>query len=130
MKRRNWPKNVKAGRTIEQAREYVSRYSDKLPDGVVPLITISCYNHGRDVNGNGTSHYVCTLVWPSRVIHGPVFDIVKSGYRREQVGYSGMHESAMYALSLLGFELDTSKAGSYDYQGKGTYPITNWPLAK
>lgn len=127
MKAQRLPKHVKAGRTIQKAREYVAKYSDGIAsvEGATPLIQINTHNHGRDVCGNGTARYTCTLVWPSRVV-GPVFYIVESGSRREQVGYSGANEAALWALGLLGFKLDESQRTSYDYQGSASYPVLNW----
>lgn len=121
------PKNVRNGRTIQQCRDYVARYCDQLESikGIAPLVQVSSFNHGRDICGNGTAHYQCTLVWPLRCV-GPTFDIVESGYKREQVGYSGRNEAALWALEKLGFVLDTSKPANYDYQGTAYYPVLNW----
>lgn len=121
------PKNVREGRTIEQAREYVAKYNDQLSAlNAVPLVRITSYDHGHDTCGNGTAHYVCSITWPERVV-GPVFDIVSTGKRREQVGYGGPNESALWALEKLGFKLDIAfRSKSDDYRGTGVYPILNW----
>ena len=43
------------------------------------------------------------------------------------MSYSGQNEAALYALDKLGFKVDTSKAGGYDYQGAAVYPLLNFP---
>lgn len=111
-------KNIREGWTIEQAIEFCK---DKNYSGSVS-VDIDTFNHGCDVNGNGTAHYrVSLIIGNSCPLH-----IVQSGARREQVGYSGMNESALYALDKLGYKVDKSKHGSYDYQGCASYPLTNW----
>lgn len=111
--------NIRAGVKIEQAREWAK-------DKPAPFkVIVTSHSHGRDVCGNGTAHYLCELV----SAEGHTLAIVESGKRREQVGYSGMNEAALYALGKLGYELDTSKHSSYDYQGAAVYPLINFATA-
>lgn len=116
---KNLPKNVKAGIKIETLRE---RMRDVKQTGPIAVEIVS-YDHGRDVCGNGTAHYQAFLSGFDAVVL-----IVESGKRREQVGYSGMHEGALWALRQLGYMLDTSNHTSYDYQANATYPIENWVI--
>jgi hypothetical protein len=117
--------NIRAGYTASEAAEVVKHINSSF--WYVRVISL---NHGRDVNGNGTAHYNCLLVEGSpnseegQHVH---VSIVQSGKRREQVGYSGQNEAALYALSKLGFEVDTSRAGNYDYHDSAVYPLINFP---
>lgn len=126
-KREYIPVNIRAGYTAQEAAKViVDNYKvSKITQYQVRVISSA---HGRDVCGNGTAHYTVNLqaVDKSGTVHN-VLDIVESGKRREQVGYSGQNEAALYALSKLGFEVDTSKGGSYDYHGEATYPLLNFP---
>lgn len=114
------PKNIRAGLKIEKARELLKNY----PKGDL-FVSVCSRDHGRDVNGNGTAHYDCCLILKTADREYIPADIVASGFKREQVGYSGANEAAVYALNQLGYELDLSKKTSYDYQGSVEYPITN-----
>lgn len=127
-KREYIPANIRAGFTAKEAAKIaiVNWASKSLTDF---RIEVETFDHGRDVNGNGTSHYKCELIGYS-AINGRDYHfltVVQSGKRREQVGYSGQNEAAMYALEKLGFQVDTSKGGSYDYQGAAIYPLLNFP---
>lgn len=119
--------NIRAGYTAQQADDWLTvNYSPKDLNSF--RVDVDTFNHGRDVNGNGTAHYRVQLLCKDQ--DGREYcalTIVESGARREQVGYSGQNEAALYALSKLGFEVDTSKAGSYDYQGDAVYPLLNFP---
>ena len=116
------PKNIKAGLKIEKAREILKNY----PDNVKVLMCVKSFANSRDMYGNGTAHYECSIVLEQT--DGSRFypcDVVQSGSKREQVGYGGTNEAALIALNKLGYELDLSKKTSYDYQGSAEYPITN-----
>lgn len=119
-KREYVPANIRAGYTVAEAAKIVANSQYKAPFSV----TIASYDHGRDVNGNGTAHYSCLLNDSEGL---SLLRIVKSGKRREQVGYRGANEAALYALEKLGYEVDTSKLTSYDHQGTAVYPLVNFP---
>lgn len=123
-KREYIPANIKAGYTVQEAAKVVASQSVMTAKSF--SVRVISYDHGRDVNGNGTAHYICELTCSQREV-GVCFTIVESGKRREQVGYSGQNEAALYALSKLGFEVDTSKGGSHDYLGTAAYPLLNFP---
>lgn len=112
------PKNIKAGLTAKDAANLIKTNGLKGPFE----ITVRSYDHGRDINGNGTAHYICQLRDLSTNLL--VATIVRSGVRREQVGYSGAHCGALYALDKLGYMVDESVISSYDYQGIAYYPVT------
>lgn len=119
-KRKYIAKNIREG---WKASEMAARHN--LIGKAAPFkVRISTHSHGRDLYGNGTAHYICELVTAC----GATFDIVSSGYRSEQVGYGGMNEAALYALHELGYEVDTSKHGSYDYHGAAEYPLINFTV--
>ena len=116
------PKNIKAGLKIEKAREILKNY----PKDAKVLMCIKSFSNGHDMYGNGTAHYDCSIVLEQA--DGSQFnpcDVVQSGAKREQVGYNGANEAALYACNKLGYDLDTSKKTSYDYQETAYYPITN-----
>lgn len=116
------PKNIRAGLKIEKARELLQNY----PKDVKVLMEVKSFSNSHDMYGNGTAHYECGLVLEQP--DGSRFDVanvVSSGSKREQVGYSGANESALYALNKLGYDLDLSNKTSYDYQGAAYYPVTN-----
>jgi len=117
--------NIRKGYTVKNAATMA-----KTLGAVQPFaIKITSMSHGRDVNGNGTAHYSCHIVathkTDGRKIH--FMRVVESGKRREQVGYSGKNEAALYALDKLGFKVDTSSKGSYDSHGEAYYPLLNFP---
>lgn len=123
-KREYIPANIRTGCTVQEAAS-VLREDSKATNYRVEITT---FDHGRDINGNGTAHYKVQLLCTGKDGHDHyLLTIVESGKRREQVGYSGQNEAALYALYKLGFEVDTSKAGSYDYQGSAVYPLLNFP---
>lgn len=126
MKKTYLAANIRAGYTAQQATDWLAvNYS---PKDLTFRVEITTFNHGRDACGNGTAHYRAQLLCTDP--DGQEFralTIVESGARREQVGHSGQNEAALYALHKLGFEVDTSKAGSYDYQGGAVYPLLNFP---
>lgn len=116
------PKNIRAGLKIEKAKELLKNY----PKDVKILMEVKSFSNSHDMYGNGTAHYECSIVLKQS--DGSCFypcDVVQSGSKREQVGYGGVNEAAVYALNKLGYELDLSKKTSYDYQGSVEYPITN-----
>lgn len=115
------PKNIRQGMKIETLREVLKNY----PEGKVS-VHVETFDHGRDVCGNGTAHYTvyAVITYPNGEMNYPA-NIVSSGAKREQVGYSGRNEAALYALRMLGYDLDLSLSGSYDYEGSAYYPITN-----
>lgn len=119
--------NIRAGYTAQQAADWLAaKYSGKELTSF--RVDVDTFDHGRDVNGNGTAHYKVLLLCNDQ--DGREFcplTVVESGARREQVGYSGQNEAALYALSKLGFEVDTCKAGAYDYHGGAVYPLLNFP---
>lgn len=112
------PKNIKAGLTAKDAAKLIKTNSLIGPFEVV----VRSYDHGRDINGNGTAHYICQL--HDLNTNNLVTTIVQSGASREQVGYSGAHCGALYALDKLGYIVDESVISSYDYQGTAYYPVT------
>lgn len=116
-KREYLPKNVKNGISIEAMREKMkgAGFTGKV------MVQVNTYGHGRDINGNGTAHYQVHLLGFTRSAL-----IVESGARREQVGYSGANEAALWALNKLGYQIDTCEVSSYDYQGTAYYPVLNW----
>jgi len=114
------PKNIKAGLPYYEALEIFER---EKAAGDEMLIRVDCYDHGRDMYGNGTAHYIAELYIGQGGRHDRLAKIVESGSRREQVGYSGAHEAAIYALEKLGYKIDESKIRSYDYQGEAFYPL-------
>lgn len=116
------PANIRAGYTVQEAAKMLN---GELTN---PRVQVRTYNHGRDVNGNGTAHYSVFIICDVAGLNECTgFLLVSSGKRREQVGYSGRNDAALYALSKLGFEVDISKCGSYDYQGSAVYPLLNFP---
>jgi hypothetical protein len=119
--------NIRAGYTVQEAAKIITD-NYKIAKVAGYQVCVISGSHGRDVNGNGTAHYIVHLdaIDKAGTVHN-VLRIVESGKRREQVGYSGQNEAALYALSKLGFEVDTSKAGSYDYPGTAFYPLLNFP---
>ena len=117
-------KNIRAGLKINQAREILKNH---MTDDAEIYISVTSFDHGRDVCGNGTAHYTCELF--VKKSDGSCYypaKIVESGYRREQVGYSGANEAALNALRNLGYDLDLSKRSSYDYRGTAFYPLINF----
>lgn len=113
-------KNIRNGYTAQEAARLVVKAGLVGPF----LVDIRTYDHGRDVNGNGTAHYLCYLIAHTRAGKETIpLTIVESGKRRQQVGYSGQNESALYALKQLGYTVDVSKGGSYDYEGPKEYPL-------
>lgn len=116
-KKRYIPKNIKAGWKASEVIEKFKAEGKPLDNLVVQ---ITSYDHSRDVYGNGTSHYTCSI----NLNDYCNLIIVESGARREPVGYSGQNEAAIWALSMLGYQVDLSSAGSYDYHGTAFYPIT------
>lgn len=117
--------NIRAGFTAKEAAK-IAAIRESLTDFKIEVNTL---DHGRDVYGNGTAHYKCELIGRSAINDRDYYflTVVQSGKRREQVGYSGQNEAALYALEKLGFQVDTSKGGSYDYQGAAIYPLLNFP---
>lgn len=115
------PKNIRTGYTVKDASDFVNTRNYCAPFSV----RVVSFSHGRDVCGNGTAHYRCQIQDGSG---RGIIDVVESGKRREQVGYSGYNEAALYALEKLGFEVDTSKHGSYDCHGTVSYPLLNFPV--
>lgn len=116
------PKNIQAGYTAQEATRNLCA------NGLKNFrVDVDTFDHGRDTNGNGTAHYKVMLVCDNNGRENYLFTIVQSGKRREQVGYGAGNQAALYALEKLGFEVDTSKAGSYDYQGSVCYPLLNFP---
>ena len=116
------PKNIKAGLKIEKAREILAAY----PKDAKVLMRIKSFSNSHDMFGNGTAHYECSIVLEQA--DGSRFepcDVVQSGFKREQVGYGGTNEAALYACNKLGYDLDLSNKTSYDYQGTAYYPVTN-----
>jgi hypothetical protein len=119
--------NIRAGYTAQRAAAWLTVNYPPM-DLNSFRVDVTTFNHGRDACGNGTAHYRAQLLCT-----GPdgqefrALTIVESGARREQVGYSGQNGAALYALSKLGFEVDTSKAGSYDYQDNAVYTLLNFP---
>ena len=127
-KREYIPANIRAGFNVKDAlRVYNDVYASEY--GAPFQVCIDSFNHGRDVNGNGTAHYSCHIRATHKTNGREILfmRVVESGKRREQVGYSGKNEAALYALDKLGFEVDTSSKGSYDYQGEAYYPLLNFP---
>lgn len=97
--------------SVRIIQDVMTRYKlDKVPE-----VSIDTFDHGRDLYGNGTAHYVCSL--------DPYVRLCESGSRREQVGYSGANGAALYVLQKLGFNVDTSTKGSYDYEGMAHYRV-------
>ena len=119
------PKRIREGVTADQLRERV-KTELKGKRNLTFEMQVNSFDHGRDVNGNGTAHFCCTLYAFQKGNIIKSFHIVESGARREQVGYSGQNEAALYALDKLGFKVDLSKAGSYDYQTCADYPLVGF----
>lgn len=117
------PKNIKAGLKIEKARELLQNY----PKNMNILMEVSSFSSSHDMYGNGTAHYECHIILEHKDDKArlDVACVVQSGSKREQVGYSGANEAALYALNKLGYELDLSKKTSYDYKETVYYPVTN-----
>lgn len=124
-KREYIPANIRAGYTAQEA---VSR-KDCTEKGLHNFcVDVDTFDHGRDVYGNGIARYRVQLVCTDKAGRERyLMTIVESGKRREQVGYGGQNEAALYALDKLGYQVDTSKGGSYDYQGTAVYPLINFP---
>lgn len=116
-KREYIPKNVRNGVKAQDAAKLASLYRGPF------FANVRSFAHSRDINGNGTAHYTVMLETPDMGI----LVIVESGTRREQVGYSGQNEAALYALRQLGYELDLSKSTCYDWRGEAIYPLVNFP---
>lgn len=91
-------------------------------------VTVISYDHSRDMYGNGTAHYSVDFNAVKDGKERFLFTIVESGKRREQVGYSGKNEAALYALDKLGYTVDTSKHSSRDYEGSASYKLLNFKL--
>ncbi|UNY40417.1 hypothetical protein KLEP7_gp79 [Pseudaeromonas phage vB_PpeM_ KLEP7] len=117
------PKNIKVGMKIEKARELLQNY----PKNMNILMEVSSFSNSHDVYGNGTAHYECHIILGHKDDKArlDVACVVQSGAKREQVGYSGANEAALYALNKLGYEIDTSNKSSYDYKETVYYPVTN-----
>lgn len=117
-KREYLAKNIRQGLKLKDALEsFKALNNGTLPESFT--VEIDTFQHGHDVNGNGTAHYKVTI----RASGWQSLKIVESGARREQVGYSGRNEAALYALDKLGYKLDLSKSSSYDYQNCVEYPL-------
>lgn len=127
MKKRQYlAANIRAGYTAQEASERAINSCYMPPFNV----EIDTYNHGRDGCGNGTAHYVCYLRDSN---DREILRIVESGKRREQVGYSGQNEAALYALEKLGFEIDKNSITwerQRDWEKSATYPLLNFPVEK
>lgn len=117
--------NIRAGIKVEKALEIVRNSSPVTATRF--FVRVDTFNHSRDIYGNGTAHYSVELTCNNGEVC-PVFTIVKSGKRREQVGYGGYNQAAIYALERLGYKLDLSVTGSYDYQGVKIYPLIGFEV--
>lgn len=119
-------KHIKNGLKIEDLRERLTALGVNLSEASLTVEIVS-YDHGRDMFGNGTAHFYADLEVTEIKKAGSsrVFRIVESGKRREQVGYSGQNEAALYALDKLGYKLDLGRPSSYDYQGSAIYKVVN-----
>lgn len=115
--------SVRHGVTLERAMALVKDrvYGD--PPHAAPLLRLTIDKEGYNTLGNRVSHYHVDLTWPPRVL-GPTFTVTASGRQRREVGYSGVHEHALYVLEKLGWKVDTGKA----YKGMVSVllPVTNW----
>lgn len=126
-KRQYVAKNIREGLKAVDAIELI-KAADFNTSKII--ITVDSFNHGRDTCGNGTAHYRCEIkLYNSEGYYYckgmfPL-QVVASGARREQVGYSGKNESALYALRQLGYELDTTGLRNYDYEGYAEYQVLN-----
>lgn len=130
-KRKYIPANIRAGINAKNAALIIKPFQFKGSFSV----SIKSFDHGRDVNGNGTAHYSCQLISASGehmtgANDGAIITLVESGKRREQVGYGCGNEAALVALVKLGYQVDTSKASSDDYRGVAVYPLLNFPPVK
>lgn len=90
--------------------------------------TVDSYSHGRDINGNGTARYTCSLVKVHDDGTREQIKLLAQSKRRQQVGYSGCNEAALWALSKLGYDVDTSAAGNDDFRGFAEYPLINFSI--
>jgi hypothetical protein len=119
--------NIRAGYTVTEAAALVSQTRQK---DTRYYVSVTSFDHGRDVNGNGTAHYCCTLIeqQESGAERAPC-RIVESGNRREQVGYGDGNDSALCALTKLGYKIDESRLRSDDYLGTAVYPLLDFPPA-
>jgi hypothetical protein len=119
--------NIRAGYTVTEAAALVSQTSQK---DTRYYVSVTSFDHGRDVYGNGTAHYRCTLIERQESGRERVpCHIVESGKRREQVGYGSGNDAALYALAKLGYKIDESRLGSNDYRGTAEYPLIDFPPA-
>lgn len=117
--------NIREGVKVERALEIVRNSSPMTAKHFA--VRVNSFDHGRDVNGNGTAHYIVELTCNNGEVC-PCFNIVESGKRREQVGYGGYNQAAIYALEQLGYKVDLTGAGSYDYQGSKIYPLISFQV--